>query len=400
MKKGWRKLSNGLKNIFKKTSQFSYRFLLIVLIMSLTKKVLICFPPRARKSTSLYFRANQLVQALKREKEFKLNIIPSLAKTGSSSDKKVTLKKIFLLFFKLPFFLKKIKEADIIIFFPSFWWYFWFLGAKLLRKKLVLDHYTTTLYWWEDVLLPPWLKKLFIKGEKRLYQKINLIITHTETMKKEISHFYQVSPSRILTIYSLVDTKLFNPQNISSSPKQLKKYFNLPLRKKIILYHGEYHSFHGVDVIEKMAKLSWQERDDLIFVLVGRKNKNKNNLYYIDYLPFSKLPLILSLADLWLGRFSQEKRGRRAISSCMLQAMAMSKPVLTFSNEESEKIIQDGVNGFLIKTLDPKEIFVKLKDIIKKNRLRKKVGLRARKTILSSFSLLEWQKLSLALKRI
>lgn len=360
------------------------------------KNIIFCFPPLSYYGEEYYFRTQQLVDNLK--KDFQIKIIKSIARIGQSKERNFALKKIFIFLINIPFYLNKIGKTDIMLIFPTPLWYFWITIGKLLKKKIVLDHFTTPVYPLEIVNTPLFLKKLFIRFDKFFYRHIDLIITHTNTMKKEIVNFYQINKNKIIVIYSLVDTKLFAPQKITKTQiTKLKKYYYLPYDKKILLYHGRFHSSHGLSIIEKMSELSYQQKKNYIFVFVGVKQKKDKNKYFLPHVKFKELYKSLALANLWLGRFSNSFRAQRAASSCMLQAMAMRIPIITFNTYENKSIINNNENGFLTNTLNPQLILNQIDKILKNEELLNKVSFNARETIKRNFSLYKWQKINLAL---
>lgn len=363
------------------------------------KSIIFCFPPLSFFGEEFYFRTQQLINSLKND--FQIKIIKSIAKIGQSKERKLSLKKLFIFLIRIPYYLIKLKGADIIFIFPTPLWYFWITAGKILNKKIVLDHYTTPIYPFEMFNFPLILKKFFAKLDQFFYRKINLIITHTDTMKEEIARFYQINKNRIIVIYSLVDIKMFDPKKITINKiNNIKKYHQLPINKKILLYHGRFHSSHGLSIIEKMAQLSYQKKKNYIFVFVGVKQPKDKNKYFLPHVKFKELYQSLALADLWLGRFCNSKRAKRAASSCMLQAMAMEVPVITFATYENKSIIINKENGFLTNSLNPQTLLNQIDGIFKNTNLLSKAGINARKTIKKSFSLDKWRKVNLALKKL
>jgi len=363
------------------------------------KKILVCFPPRRRNDCKLYFRTKQLIQSL--NKGFKIKIIYPLAETGNSQNKKITLKKIFRFISLLPVYLKKISKTDFVLIFPSPLWYFWILSAKTFKKPLIIDHYTTFLSPFEKSKLPSFLKKTFFVIDRFFYKKISLIITHTQTMKKSLSSFFKIKEKKVKVIYSVVNTNLFNPQKITQKKiNAVKIKYQIPQKKPILLYHGQFHKFHGVPILKEIADISYNLKKDYIFVFLGSKGKHIKNRYFLDNVPFTQLPEMLSIADLWLGRFSNNISAQRAASSCMMQAMAMQLPIITYPTEENQSIITNNQNGFLIKTLDPKTIFDKIEHLLKNSEKLKRVAKNARITIKTNFSLENWQKINQSIKQL
>jgi len=363
------------------------------------KKILFCFPPLSFLSENYYFRTQQMIDSLK--KDFQIEFLKPLSSTGRARDRRFTLKKVILFCFKIPCYLTSLRQADFLVIYPTLLWYFWLPAGKLFRKKIILDHFTTRLFPTEFTNAPAFTQKILSLVDKFVYCRIDLVVTHSQTMKREIINFYQTHKNKVLVIPSLVDLKLFNPQKYSFSKiKRLKKKYSLPLDKKILLYHGRFHLFHGLDILNKTARLSLKKGRNYAFVFLGGKRKNKNNTYFIAPIEFKKLPEVLALTDLWLGRFSPKKQASRALSSCLLQAMAMSRPVITYASPESKSLIEQGIDGFLVKNLTPESVLAQIDKIINDQSLLIKVGQAARQKIKNQFPLKKWQIVNQRIKRL
>lgn len=71
-----------------------------------------------------------------------------------------------------------------------------------------------------------------------------------------------------------------------------------------------------------------------------------------------------------------------------LEAMSLKKPVIATVGEGISEIIQDGVNGFLVKPKNVESIIDKLKVLIQSKELRNEIGNRGYESIKN----LTWQK--------
>lgn len=355
-------------------------------------RILFIFPPLAKNSSELYFRTKQFYQIL--QKTNQVEILSSIHKRGESWTKAPFLFRIIIFIFSFPIYLIRIYRSDILLIFPSNFWYFWVVIGSLLRKKLVLDHYVTAIYPSEDIKLPKFIKVFLVFLDKIIYTKFDIVFTHTKTMQKLLSDFYKIPKEKIIVIYSVVDTKLFNSQKVPKKIKnQIKETWKIPYDVKVAFYHGTYHPFHGVDVIEKAAKLLIK-RKDIIFILLGwgAKKAPHDNIIYIPYQPYEKLPQFLSIADVWLGRFSKEERGQRAASSCMLQAMAMAKPIVTEDSPENRFILENGKAGVLIRPESPSILANTLGGLLRDPEKMRRLGQNGREIIIKNFSIEKMEK--------
>jgi glycosyltransferase involved in cell wall biosynthesis len=184
--------------------------------------------------------------------------------------------------------------------------------------------------------------------------------------------------------------------------KKLRTELGIPDGHAIVMYHGAYHPFHGVDTIFAAAELLKKEK--ISFLLVGNPEPDEGrqpNVYYRSWVPFEELPHYLALADIWIGRFtdaqSEDVRGSRAASSCMFQAMAMGLPVITAHSYENDITLQDGASGVLIAPENPKLLAETIEVLLGDPQQCSRLGAAARSRIINDFSL---QGVDTAVKKV
>ncbi len=346
------------------------------------KKILILFPPREKASSAYYFRADQELMIL--SKQYAVNVISPISITDYQLEKSALVIRVFRLFFLLPKILTEIALCDVVIIYTSISWFLFAPIAKIFGKKLVLDHFTTSIYNYE--VTDNKLKYLFKYIDPYLYKLFDLVITHTQNMKNLIVQYYAISKNKVFVTYSCVDSELFTKNNTQPIPNISKKLKN----KIVIMYHGYFHPYHGVDIILKAAKKI--KNKNVIFFILGQKLPyTAKNVVSISFVKYIDLPKYLSLADIWVGSLGKGIQGERALSSNMIAAMAMSLPVVVGNCPEIKKFIRDGSNGYIIQRSNADALVNKLENILidyKKNKkIVDKIGLNARDTVLKNFSL-------------
>src|SRR3989344_4095561 len=316
------------------------------------KKIVVLFPPRDKRSDGYYFRVEQEIKILSRN--YELEIIELEPKADG-------LRKFINSLQILPVLVKAIKNSDIVLLYPSWMWYLTAPLTKVFDNKLVLDHFTTNLYNFEFSNFSGKFIVKFIDG--LVYKLFDVVITHTESMKKLLAQTYKIAKNKILL-----------------------KELGLPVDKKIIIYSGLFHPFHGVDTILDTTR-SLTKRDDLFFIILGRKlNNEQKNVFSLNSVPYGQFPKYLSVGDLWVGTVGSGIQGERALSSNMISAMAMGLVVIVGDWDENKVIIHDGLNGFLVKRNDATVLSSKIVSVLK-NRNLKKIKQNARKTAIENFSI-------------
>src|SRR5205814_1459744 len=157
--------------------------------------------------------------------------------------------------------LSQIKKSDIVLIYPSPLWYLTVLMVKFYNKKIILDHYTTNIYNFE--FSNNYFKYICFIADSFFYKHFDLLLTHSSKMKNLIVKTYRIKSDRILVLYSIVNLKLFDkmPKN-----KSLIKKYKIDSKAKIVMYHGLFHPYHGVDVILAASKLLINENNVFMFI--------------------------------------------------------------------------------------------------------------------------------------
>lgn len=344
-------------------------------------KILFIFPPKEKASSDYYFRAKQEIEIL--SKKYDVKIIKSVSKTDSSMDKKNFLYRFIKLIMMLPRILTETRKSDTIFIFNSPFWYFLVPLAKLYKKKIILDHFTTSLYNHELDNNP--IKYFFSFLDYFIYNNFDLVITHTERMKNLLLARYKIDKTKIKVTYSCV-----NPNFFKKVKTDMKSRYKLN-HKKVVMYHGFFHPYHGVSVILDVARKF--KDSTVVFFIIGQNIKKDlftktykfKNVINIGPQEYIKLPKFLSIADIWIGALGKGIQGERALSSNMIAAMSMGIPTIVGDCPENKRIIQDGINGFIIPRNNPRKLADKIQQVLSFEN-KSLIGKEARKTIIKNFS--------------
>lgn len=148
-----------------------------------------------------------------------------------------------------------------------------------------------------------------------------------------------------------VDLEKFN---ISDNEVRLKKEFNLPLNKKIVMYIGHLYTWKGIKIIIDAAKLLISQKD-IVFVLVGGtdidleehsqmiRREELSNIILSGYQRKDKMPKYLKCADiLLLPNIPLSKESIEYTSPIkMFEYMASKKPIIASDLPSIREILSD-----------------------------------------------------------
>lgn len=243
--------------------------------------------------------------------------------------------------------------------------------SPFLKRGVILSvHGYDKIYDWPRGLL----MKLFIiattMGKGICYFFVKDIIAVSEIVKNNLVKRWRINPRKIEVIHNGVDFNEFYPEKVKRNLNQFRVFLNSTTKRK------------GYDRLVEWARNLIKDIPQIKFVIVGGNDQKldrdiKNHFEFLGQVPFSKMRNVLNSVDLVLLPSINEPFGLTAI-----EGMACEKPVIV-SEYSGVKDIIDGKNGIVSSFEDfPKNIKLLFED----KKLRKNMGVRARKTVIKELS--------------
>ena len=345
----------------------------------LSKKILFIAPYPHNEAPSQRFRFEQYLEYFK-EKELKITFAPFLdAKTwktlyseGNIAKKAIGILRSFVKRFLLLFTLYKYdkifihREAAHIG--PPF---FEFVIAKVLRKKYIYDFDDAT---W----LPNYSETNANFHRLKAYWKVKYCIKwayHVTPGNEYLANYAKKHNDKITVIPTTIDT--INHHNLVT---------NYDTEKLVIGWTGTHTTMHYLDfLVPIIADL--EKKFEFDFLIIS----NEAPTYHLKSLKFIKwnhTTEIQDLAKISIGVMPLEQdiwsEGKCGFKG--LQYMALGIPALMSPVGVNKQILEDKVNGYLVKT--PQEWKDCLETLLINNQLRKQVGQAGKQTIINRYSVL------------
>ncbi len=349
------------------------------------KNILFVKPPF--RGGTFYFRTAQYIDFFRRNGHGVNVLYP--APDSASVAEKLPLQQITAkVFFSLSHFgryLVDLTRCDLAVLFPTPIISLYFLLAKAFRKRVLIEHYVSYLS--HRDIFPKY--PLFL--DRWVYRKADFVLTHTETMKRELVKLLQLRQEHVLVAYCDVDLHHFSPR-YKEETENLKRELGIQGRK-VVFYHGLHHLWHGLDLIIEAAKIIERQRSDIVFVLLPGnydQTKREGNIIHLaekEHYSWETLPLYIQIGDLWLSGFKIHDRGERSFGSTLIQALAMARPIITAPGNEKSKFLEDDQNIFYVKPNSAEAIANKIIECFDDPVKTSTVGLNARKTAEQFFSI-------------
>jgi len=223
----------------------------------------------------------------------------------------------------------------------------------------------------------------FIQQRKLKYINKNInFVAISNWLKKKANKSRILKNHKIDKIYNGVDKKIF--YKVKSD--RIKKKYNLPTKKKIILFSSPYidSEYKGFNFF--LESLKYLDKNLFFIILLG----NKWNFRDIDKSGFKYLHIkykgkeqnlreIYSLTDVFIMSSIQEAFGKAAVESIFCKT-----PVVGFKNTALEEIINHKKNGYLADYKDSKSLAKGIKWLSKNKTFK---SIETNKTFYKSFDL-------------
>lgn len=196
-----------------------------------------------------------------------------------------------------------------------------------------------------------------------------------------LSH-HLIPKNKIIRIKSVgIDADIFNPQSVTP--------YDFQSSKKIVLMVARALKDKGVIEFYQAAKIL-KDRDDCEFVFVGSSDLgNASSLDesflsspYVKHISWSN-EVANMLRSCYLFVLPSYKEG---FPRTVLEAMSMAKPSVVSDCDGCKEAIENGINGLICKTKDPKDLASKIATLLDDDNLANYMGQNGRKMVLSHYN--------------
>lgn len=238
----------------------------------------------------------------------------------------------------------------------------------------------------------PWLSRYVIRVAKLLYQRMDMIITESETGKKEIVDFVRIPEDKVKVIPSGVDDKFKPLKNIAGLEGELT--FKYGVRSPYILYAGGYRPVkNGPNLVRAFAQLKNKGLPHQL-VLVGKPVQKFDEVLQLikelnltqeviatGFVPDEDMPKFFSAAALFVLPSFKESFGH-----VLVEAMACACPVVTSNLSCMPEVV--GNAGVLINPYDAGSLADGMYKVLTDDGLRQKMKEKG----LDRAKLFSWEK--------
>lgn len=223
---------------------------------------------------------------------------------------------------------------------------------------------------------------------KRLLKAADKIIAVSHFVKEDIAK-YGIDTGKIKVIYNGVDTKFFKPSEKTFKKKYADRFDTLLIfLGRLIAQKG---LLHLIDAMAEVVK----EYPKTGLLIVGRgKEKERlekrtrklaleKNVIFPGFIPEEQLPDLYSSADIFVLPSLWE-----VLPISLLEALACGAPLLVSDAGGNPEVVENGVNGFVFRKGNTKELVKKMRALISDSKMRKRMGRESRRIAVRRF---DWE---------
>jgi len=226
-----------------------------------------------------------------------------------------------------------------------------FIISKLINARFIVWH---TIWYYPQTLQYRLFSSLFLTILKHFSDAIVVYGEHGKRFLMEKS----INPDKIFIAWQTVDNEIFGRNVNEEEIRNIKRKFNIPEGKKIILYVGRFKKLKGINyLLEALDKL---DKSKFLFIAIGYGDLEDYMTVYckdkgIDYrlvelVPYHALPPYYKLANFLVLPSITTKTLKECWGMVVNEAFNQGCPVVVTDAVGAGMggLVCDGVNGFVV----------------------------------------------------
>jgi len=233
-----------------------------------------------------------------------------------------------------------------------------------------------------------WFLRFFEEGMLKRARKIIAVSRFT---KWELTNYYRIPESKIRVIHNGVDVNKFKP---AADKRKVKAELGFNPDDLAIVSVGRLYARKGLFTLIESMPVVVKRFPTAKFIISGKGQSDemhkltayaerlgvKDNIVFTGYYPDKKLPKLYQAADVFAFSTFYEHH-----PFAVLEALATGLPVVTTTVGGIPETIENGKNGFLVETFNPRAFSEKILYLLGHPAFAGEMGVQARKTIVEEY---------------
>lgn len=234
-------------------------------------------------------------------------------------------------------------------------------------------------------------KIVSFKQEQRAYKIVDYFVATSNNCKEDLEKYFSILGNNIVVTPNGVDIKHFEREDVNNSI--LSKY-NLKENNKILVYHGSFLWWKGVDDLVK--SLHYIKDLNIKLLLIGgygkdfdemkelvRKEELEERVVFTGYLDHGEMIDLLYLSDIGILPNNKSEEGERYTSPVKLyEYMVCGLPVIASSLPSIKEIIKEPRNCLFFEPENQKDLAWKVENLLSNKGLIAKMSQNNKKDVL------------------
>lgn len=221
-----------------------------------------------------------------------------------------------------------------------------------------------------EMFLP---EKISPERAVRTIEKVKFITTVSQFIADGVKELYPSSEGKLNVVYSGVDTNQYKPiwsPECQENRIDMKKSFGLE-NYKVILYVGRFSVKKGAHILVKAMKAVMRKHSDTALVFVGSKWYGSNEVddyvrqiqlmtkdligpvVFTGFITPNEIQNYYCLGDI----FVCASQWKEPLARVHYEAMSAGLPIITTNRGGNAEVIDEGVNGLVIKDYNNPDAF-------------------------------------------
>ncbi|MDO9464370.1 MAG: glycosyltransferase family 4 protein [bacterium] len=234
------------------------------------------------------------------------------------------------------------------------------------------------------------LNFLYIRLERLAGKYTDKIITVCENMAQKAQAADVKPVYGYVTVYSGMDLGKFIDEKTSS--RQAKRNIGLPVDAKVVGKVARLFPLKGYEYFISASKYISECVQNVYFLIVGdgilrgqleemvRQMGLKDRFIFAGLVPHDDVPRFIAAMDVVVHTSLRE-----GLARVIPQAMAMSKPVVSFDIDGARELVHKGYTGYLVRPKDTKGLSDRVIDLLNNAEKAEKMGINGKKLVDPAF---------------
>jgi glycosyltransferase involved in cell wall biosynthesis len=203
---------------------------------------------------------------------------------------------------------------------------------------------------------------------------------------------WRVPREKISVIENGVETNLFAPQPATALRKELGVN-----EKFVVSYIGTMGMAHGLETILAAAGQLRDTNPEIVFLVLGEgadkerivelaRQRNLNNLLFVDQQPREKIPAYICASDACMVLLKKTELFKTVIPTKMLEFMSCERPVILGVDGQARSILEEAGGGLVIEPENSDALVNAVRSLCVDRELGRKFGQSGREYMVRKFS--------------